>query len=66
MNWHECGVNTVLNILKSGGKSFICLSQNGNFSWIEVSGIKEAMLILAVVFFVIVYSKKKMVKKKKK
>jgi len=66
MNWHECTAKTVLNILNSGGKSYICLNQNANYSWVELVGIKDAMILLAILFFVIVYAKKMFYIKKKK
>jgi len=64
--WHECGARTVFNILSSGGKSYICLGQNGGYSWMEIVGVKDAMILLAILFFIIVYAKKISNRKTKK
>ena len=66
VNWHECSARVLFNILGSGGKSFICLGPNGGYSWMEIVGVRDVMVLLAILFFIIVYAKKISNRKPKK
>jgi len=51
IGWHECNSQNVGKILGNDGKSYICLSENGIYSWKETFGLKYLMLSLALAFF---------------
>jgi hypothetical protein len=65
VQWHECGARTLLNILGSGGKSFICLNQNGSYAWSEINWLREVAIIIAVAFVAIPLLRRTFGKKKR-
>ena len=57
-SWHECNASTVGQNYRNSHSSYICLKENGNYSWVEITNLKLVMITLAVLFFVPLVLKK--------
>jgi hypothetical protein len=63
VSWHECNAENIgKNIMN--GKSYICLNQNGGYTWFEITLLKDAMLAGSLAFVLIILLKKNVLRKK--
>jgi len=62
-SWHECNNEHIGETYDSGGKSYVCLSENGEYSWGETSSANLFVIALAILFFLAVLLKKNLYRK---
>jgi hypothetical protein len=48
--WHECNAVNLAKSVNNAGKSYVCLTNNGQYEWNDVSWLKNVMIAIAFAF----------------
>ena len=48
--WHECDAANFAKTIKNADASYVCLEDNGQYEWNDVSWLKNVMIVIAFAF----------------